>query len=168
MFDYAIWSRTEAQRPLLLVCEEAHRYVPKDDSGKAELLELLATRLPIYAELLEISAVDVASVQADAAAFLAQLEKVMPGASAMASRDENGQLVAHVESWSHNPLAKGSYPCNRPGYFTTLAHNEGKAVGNLLFAGDHTSSIYEWQGFMEGAALSGLRAAAEVHALAQA
>ena len=44
-------------------------YMPKDDSGKAELLELLATRLPIYAELLEISAVDVASVQADAAAF---------------------------------------------------------------------------------------------------
>ncbi len=29
VFDYAIWSRTEAQRPLLLVCEEAHRYVPK-------------------------------------------------------------------------------------------------------------------------------------------
>ena len=32
VFDYAIWSRTEAQRPLLLVCEEAHRYVPKDES----------------------------------------------------------------------------------------------------------------------------------------
>ena len=32
VFDYAIWSRTEAQRPLLLVCEEAHRYVPKDDT----------------------------------------------------------------------------------------------------------------------------------------
>ena len=32
VFDYAIWSRTEAQRPLLLVCEEAHRYVPKDDA----------------------------------------------------------------------------------------------------------------------------------------
>jgi hypothetical protein len=31
VFDYAIWSRTEAQRPLLLVCEEAHRYVPKDE-----------------------------------------------------------------------------------------------------------------------------------------
>jgi hypothetical protein len=28
VFDYAIWSRTEAQRPLLLVCEEALRYVP--------------------------------------------------------------------------------------------------------------------------------------------
>src|SRR5437762_112200 len=31
VFDYAIWSRTEAQKPLLLVCEEAHRYVPKDE-----------------------------------------------------------------------------------------------------------------------------------------
>ena len=107
-------------------------------------------------------------VQADAAAFLSQLEQVMPGATAMARRDPGGNLLAHVESWSHNPLAKGSCPCNRPGYFTTLAQNEAKAVGNLLFAGDHTSSIYEWQGFMEGAALSGLRAAAEVHALARA
>jgi len=35
VFDYAIWSRTEAQRPLLLVCEEAHRYVPKDESAES-------------------------------------------------------------------------------------------------------------------------------------
>ena len=34
VFDYAIWSRTEAQRPLLLVCEEAHRYVPKDEHAE--------------------------------------------------------------------------------------------------------------------------------------
>ena len=34
VFDYAIWSRTEAQKPLLLVCEEAHRYVPKDESAE--------------------------------------------------------------------------------------------------------------------------------------
>lgn len=107
-------------------------------------------------------------VQADASAFLAQLEQVMPGATAAASRDAGGNLRAHVESWSHNPLAKGSYTSNRPGYFTTMAHNEAKPLGNLHFAGDHTSSFYEWQGFMEGAALSGLRAAAEVHALARA
>ena len=44
-------------------------YMPKDDSGKAELLEHLATRLPIYADLLEISAVDITSLQADAAAL---------------------------------------------------------------------------------------------------
>src|SRR5215467_1407945 len=34
VFDYAIWSRTEAQRPLLLVCEEAHSYVPKDENAE--------------------------------------------------------------------------------------------------------------------------------------
>ncbi|MEM8825592.1 MAG: DUF87 domain-containing protein [Pseudomonadota bacterium] len=31
-FDYAIWSRRESQKPILLVCEEAHRYVPSDRS----------------------------------------------------------------------------------------------------------------------------------------
>ena len=27
-FDFVIWSRNEPQRPILLVCEEAHRYIP--------------------------------------------------------------------------------------------------------------------------------------------
>ncbi len=109
-----------------------------------------------------------ASMQADAAAFVAGLESVMPGASQAASRDGRGQFVAHTENWASNPLSKGSHSTNRPGYFTTTAHHEGKAVGNLLFAGEHTSSFYEWQGFMEGGALSGLRAASEVLALAEA
>ena len=52
--------------------------------------------------------------------------------------------------------------CNQPGYFTTIADNEQKPVENLFFAGEHTSSFYEWQGFMEGAVVSGLRAADEV------
>ena len=30
VFNYAIWSRNEPQRPILLVCEEAHRYIPSD------------------------------------------------------------------------------------------------------------------------------------------
>ena len=30
VFDYAIWSRQESPQPILLVCEEAHRYVPSD------------------------------------------------------------------------------------------------------------------------------------------
>lgn len=32
VFDYAIWARGQAQHPVLLVCEEAHRYVPSDRS----------------------------------------------------------------------------------------------------------------------------------------
>jgi uncharacterized protein len=30
VFDYAIWSRHETTRPILLVCEEAHRYIPSE------------------------------------------------------------------------------------------------------------------------------------------
>ncbi|WP_343344927.1 DUF87 domain-containing protein [Sphingomicrobium sp. XHP0239] len=46
VFDYAIWSRTEALRPLLLVCEEAHRYVPKDDSsGRGQSVRRILERI---------------------------------------------------------------------------------------------------------------------------
>jgi hypothetical protein len=45
VFDYAIWSRTEAQRPLLLVCEEAHRYVPKDESAGGQAVRKILERI---------------------------------------------------------------------------------------------------------------------------
>ena len=45
VFDYAIWSRNEPQRPLLLVCEEAHRYVPKDDSAKGQAVRKILERI---------------------------------------------------------------------------------------------------------------------------
>jgi hypothetical protein len=45
VFDYAIWSRTEAQRPLLLVCEEAHRYVPKDESSGGQAVRKILERI---------------------------------------------------------------------------------------------------------------------------
>jgi len=45
VFDYAIWSRTEAQRPILLVCEEAHRYVPKDDTAKGQAVRKILERI---------------------------------------------------------------------------------------------------------------------------
>lgn len=31
VFDFAVWSRGKDARPILLVCEEAHRYVPTED-----------------------------------------------------------------------------------------------------------------------------------------
>ncbi|WP_375427562.1 ATP-binding protein [uncultured Sphingomonas sp.] len=41
-FDFAIWSRNEPQRPILLVCEEAHRYIPSDrDSGGSSVGRIL-------------------------------------------------------------------------------------------------------------------------------
>jgi uncharacterized protein len=45
VFDYAIWSRTEAQRPLLLVCEEAHRYVPKDENADGQAVRKILERI---------------------------------------------------------------------------------------------------------------------------
>ncbi|MEO7564555.1 MAG: DUF87 domain-containing protein [Sphingomicrobium sp.] len=45
VFDYAIWSRTEAQRPILLVCEEAHRYVPKDESASGQAVRKILERI---------------------------------------------------------------------------------------------------------------------------
>jgi uncharacterized protein len=45
VFDYALWSRTEAQRPLLLVCEEAHRYVPKDENSGQQAVRKILERI---------------------------------------------------------------------------------------------------------------------------
>ena len=103
--------------------------------------------------------------QANTQRFLSDLDKVYPRAFDYALRSPNGQFVSFLENWTRNPLTRGAYTVNQPGYFTTIANNEAKPVGNLLFAGETTSSFYEWQGFMEGACLSGLRAAEEARAL---
>ena len=42
VFDYAIWARNEPQRPMLLVCEEAHRYIPNDNvAGESSVRDIL-------------------------------------------------------------------------------------------------------------------------------
>jgi monoamine oxidase len=100
--------------------------------------------------------------RAEADAFLADLDRIWPGTAALATRDGRGNPLAFLENWSRNPLALGSYTNNAPGYFTTIEGNAATPVGSLFFAGEHTDSFYSWQGFMEGACLSGLRAAGEV------
>jgi monoamine oxidase len=107
------------------------------------------------------ASLDSKNVQTEAESFLTDLNRVYPGALAAASRPA-GSFRVHLEHWSSNPFVKGSYTCNHPGYFTTIADNEAKPIGNLYFAGEHTSSFYEFQGFMEGAALSGIRVAREI------
>ena len=102
------------------------------------------------------------NVQTEASRFLSDLDRVFPGASGQASRDSQGKLRVHLEHWPSNPFAKGSYTCYMPGQFTTIAGNEGKPVRPLYFAGEHANSFYEWQGFMEGAALSGIEAAQDI------
>jgi uncharacterized protein len=45
VFDYAIWSRNEPQRPILLVCEEAHRYIPNTTEGAGQSVRKILERI---------------------------------------------------------------------------------------------------------------------------
>jgi monoamine oxidase len=105
------------------------------------------------------ASLDPTQVQNEAEAFLSDLEAVFPGAPASARRLANGDIAAHLEHWPSNPFVDGSYTCYLPGQFTTIAGLEGLPAGNVYFAGEHANSFYEFQGFMEGAALSGIDAA---------
>ena len=45
VFDFAIWSRDEPQRPILLVCEEAHRYVPNEANADGSSVGRILSRI---------------------------------------------------------------------------------------------------------------------------
>lgn len=86
---------------------------------------------------------------------VADLEKLFPGVAA--SRDGMKEARFH---WPSFAWTKGSYASYRVGQYTTICGAEGERVGNLHFAGEHTS--LEAQGFMEGGCASGDAAAAEI------
>jgi monoamine oxidase len=86
--------------------------------------------------------------------LLADIERIFPGTS-----DAYRAGSARRMHWPSYQYTLGSYTCYRPGQwqFWTL---EGEREGNLHFCGEHTS--VDFQGWMEGAAESGARVAAEV------
>jgi monoamine oxidase len=110
---------------------------------------------------------DPSKLQAQTAAFLADFNTVYPGAAAYAKKDAKGNYVAKMMAWPQNPWSQASYTCYKVGQFTSIAGNEGKPIGNLYFAGEHTDSFYDQQGFMEGALNSGINAAAALMAAGQ-
>ena len=86
--------------------------------------------------------------------FLSQLENVWPGVS----RYWNG-LATLSTPWT-DPNLLGSYACWKVGQYTKFAGYEGVAQGACHFAGEHCS--VNFQGFMEGGAQEGARAAREI------
>ena len=67
-------------------------------------------------------------------------------------------------SWERDPWSRGGYAVLQPGVRPGAARSAlSRGTGRLLFAGAHTSR--EFQGYMNGAVESGLRAAAEVASL---
>lgn len=89
-----------------------------------------------------------------AAMLLPKLEEIYPGVSAA----YNGNAARF--HWPTYPYTMGSYSCYKPGQFTTIGKAEFFSVGNFHFAGEHTS--YNFQGYMNGAAVTGRRAAENV------
>jgi hypothetical protein len=45
VFDFAIWAREEKTRPVLLVCEEAHRYVPNEKNADGSSVGRILSRI---------------------------------------------------------------------------------------------------------------------------
>ena len=73
-------------------------------------------------------------------------------------------LKHHHVTWEHDSWVQGGYTYFDPAFDPAWRPWLARPHGRLLFAGEHTS--IKWQGYMNGAVESGLRAAAEVWALA--
>ncbi len=93
-------------------------------------------------------------VQKYANAFIKQLEEVWPGATAHYTG------TATLSYPTGDPNLNGSYSCWRVGQYTLFSGYEKARQGKIHFAGEHCSTNF--QGFMEGGAEEGNRAANEI------
>jgi monoamine oxidase len=92
--------------------------------------------------------------QQRAQAFLSQLEPVLPGITPA----WNGKVERF--HWPSHPWSRGSYSCYRVGQYTAFGGAESEIEGACHFAGEHTTQDY--QGYLNGAVVTGARAASEV------
>lgn len=90
-----------------------------------------------------------------------QVARLLPGiAKAWRGIGEvsNGKMSRF--HWPTHPHTRGCYACYKAGQWRTIRGKEFGAVGRLHFAGEHTSLVA--QGYMEGGAETGKRAAAAI------
>jgi monoamine oxidase len=86
--------------------------------------------------------------------LLGQVDNLFPGTgSAYTGR-------AYEDHWSMDPWHRGAYSYWRVGQYTTISGYESLQEANVHFAGEHTDP--EDQGFLNGAVVSGERAAGEI------
>jgi monoamine oxidase len=87
--------------------------------------------------------------------FLAQIEPVLPGIT----QAYNGR--ATVDFWTTYKWTKGSYSYYKVGQYQRFGAAESDiANGNCHFCGEHTTQ--DFQGYLNGAVFTGMRAASEV------
>jgi len=94
------------------------------------------------------------TAQEAVARLMPGLERAYPGST----KQLNGNVSRF--HWPTHPFTKGSYAAYLPGQWTSIGGAEGESVGNLHFAGEHTS--VDFQGYMNGGAQSGADAAKTV------
>lgn len=101
-------------------------------------------------------ALGVSTPEAQAQQLVPQLDVVFPGMS----QQRQGSAIRAF--WPDEVYSRGSYSCYLVGQWTKfyLKKVEAQRVGNLFFAGEHTSQ--DFQGYMEGGCESGERAATEI------
>lgn len=92
--------------------------------------------------------------QAHARRYAAATEELFPGLAAVRDHGVRGT------AWPSDRWSLGSYTCYAPGQFTTIAGDEFTPCGRVHFAGEHTAT--DSQGYMNGAAQTGRRAATQV------
>lgn len=86
--------------------------------------------------------------------YLKGVNSVFPGVAATYNGRKN------LYNWNQNMFARGAYACYKVGQVSDFGGSEGQRVGNLFFAGEHCS--VEFQGFMNGGAETGRRAAEDI------
>ena len=86
--------------------------------------------------------------------FLAQIEPVFPGMTAKWT----GKATLSV--WAQSPTQWGAYSYWAPGYLRHFSTYERVPMVPVHFAGEHCSQ--DFQGYIEGGAAEGIRAASEV------
>jgi monoamine oxidase len=71
------------------------------------------------------------------------------------------QLARAIRSyaWQRDPYTRGAYALYRPGQWFKVRPLLQRPHGKVLFAGEH---LADWQGFMEGAVVTGEKAAQEL------
>lgn len=93
-----------------------------------------------------------AKVVQDAQRGLSQLNPVFPG---LPWNGRATQALPH-----RSPFFECSYSFYKVGQYTDFGGIEGRPAGNVFFCGEHTSQ--DFQGFMEGGALTGKQAALDL------
>ena len=101
-----------------------------------------------------VTSAEAKEVQHYAQNCLQQLERIFPGITA----HYTGKAALSYPTG--DPFLLGSYSCWQVGQYTLFGGYEGVRQGTIHFAGEHCST--NWQGFMEGGASEGARAAREV------